>query len=78
MANSEQTNYRNDESQLNPIERYKDFLWLCLDNWYWFVISLVVVLGFATARILRTPPRYTRMATILIKETNMTRSRSDL
>ncbi len=77
MANNEQVNNRN-ESVLDPIERYKDFFWLCLDNWYWFVISLIVVMGIATVKILKTPPRYTRMATILIKETNTTRSRSDL
>jgi capsular exopolysaccharide synthesis family protein len=77
MANNEQVNSRN-ESMMDPIERYKDFLWLCLDNWYWFLISIVVVLGIATIKIVKTPPRYTRMATILIKETNTTRSRSDL
>ncbi len=31
MANNEQVNNRN-ESVLDPIERYKDFFWLCLDN----------------------------------------------
>ena len=77
MANNEQVNSRN-ESNLSPIEQYKDFLWLCLDNWYWFVLSLVVVLGIATVKILRTPPRYTQMATVLIKESTTTRSRSDL
>lgn len=62
----------------DPANKLKDFLYLCLDNWYWFILSLVVVMGIATVKILRTPPRYTRTATILIKETNVTRSRSDL
>ncbi len=77
MANNEQMNNRK-EDLMDPIERFKDFIWLCLDNWYWFLLSLVVVMGIACIKILRTPPLYTRTATILIKETNVTRSRSDL
>jgi len=76
MAN-ENNNARVDTG-MDAVERFKDFLWLCLDKWYWFVISFVIVMGIATIKILRTPPLYTRMATILIKETNATRSRSDL
>lgn len=77
MANNENTKPRREE-MLDPIERFKDFLWLCLDNWYWFAVSLVVVMSIAFIKILRTPPLYTRTATILIKETNATRSRNDL
>ncbi|MBQ7269431.1 MAG: polysaccharide biosynthesis tyrosine autokinase [Bacteroidales bacterium] len=77
MENNEKYTPRRKE-EMDPIDRFKDFLWLCLDNWYWFVLSFVIVFGIAFVRILKTPPLYTRTATVLIKETNMTRSRSDL
>ena len=48
--------------------RLQDLLYLCLSKWYWFVISLVVALGVAAIYILKTPPVYTRSATLLIKE----------
>ena len=47
--------------------RIQDLLYLCLAQWHWFVISLVVCLGVATVHLLRTPPVYTRSASILIK-----------
>ena len=35
---------------------FKDFLYLCLGRWWWFAISVVLVLGVAAVYILRTPP----------------------
>ena len=46
----------------------QDFLYMCLGKWYWFLISIVVLVGLAVVYILRTPPEYTRSASILIKE----------
>ena len=46
----------------------KDLLFLCLANWHWFVLSLIVCLGVAVAYLLKTPPVYTRSASILIKD----------
>lgn len=48
--------------------RIQDLYYLCLAQWKWFVISLVVCLGIAGIYLLRTPPVYTRTASILIKE----------
>ena len=48
--------------------RIQDLLGLCLGKWYWFVISLVLALGIAVVYLLRTPPVYTRSASLLIKE----------
>lgn len=45
-----------------------DILQQCLSHWYWFVISLVVVVGIAYAYLLSTPPMYTRTASLLIKD----------
>ena len=46
---------------------FKDLIALCLKNWYWFVISVILCLGAVTFYILKTPPEYTRTAEILIK-----------
>ena len=48
--------------------RIQDLYYLCLARWKWFVISLVVCLGIAGIYLLKTPPVYTRTASILIKE----------
>ena len=49
---------------------FKEFFYLCLGRWWWFALSLVLVLGAGVAYILRTPPVYTRSASLLIKEEN--------
>lgn len=46
----------------------QDLLHLCLDNWPWFVLSLIITLSIAEWRILRTVPVYQRSASLLIKE----------
>ena len=45
----------------------KSILGLILRNWYWFVLSLIVALGLAYLKIQKTPPMYSRTASILIK-----------
>lgn len=45
----------------------KDFLYLCLGKWRWFVLSVVVILGLAVVYLLTTPPVYTRSMTLLLK-----------
>lgn len=48
--------------------RIQDLYYLCLAKWRWFILSLVVCLGIATIYLLKTPPVYTRTASLLIKE----------
>lgn len=48
--------------------RIQDLYFLCLAKWRWFVISLVLCLGIAVLYLLKTPPVYTRTASLLIKE----------
>lgn len=48
--------------------RIQDLYYLCLAKWRWFVLSLVVCLGIAVIYLLKTPPVYTRTASLLIKE----------
>ena len=46
----------------------QDLFHLCLAQWKWFVLSLVITCGVATLYLLRTPSVYTRTASVLIKE----------
>lgn len=48
--------------------RIQDLYYLCLARWKWFVLSLAVCLGVAVIYLLKTPPVYTRTASLLIKE----------
>ena len=54
--------------QADDFFRIQDMFYLCLNKWYWFVISLVVTIGVAAIYLLTTPPVYTRTASLLVKE----------
>ena len=41
--------------QQDDFLRIQDLLYLCLARWKWFVLSLAVTIGAATAYLLRTP-----------------------
>lgn len=65
------------ETQEVSTEEYfdiKDFAFLCLNKWRWFVLSLIITLGAAVVYILITPPTYTRSAELLIKENSKGKS----
>ena len=47
---------------------FQALFYQCLDKWHWFVLSVVVTLGFAVFYLLSTPPVYQRKASILIQE----------
>ena len=57
----------NTESQEEKPIDIKAIFYLCLANWYWFVISVVVVFVLATLYLYRTTPVYTRSAKVLVK-----------
>lgn len=63
--------------QADDFIRIQDLFYLCLNKWYWFVISLVVTVGVAIIYLLTTPPVYTRSASLLIKEDSKGNSVSD-
>lgn len=60
--------------QHDDFMRIQDLLYLCLAKWKWFVLSFVVMIGIATAYLLRTPAVYTRTASVLIKEDSKSKS----
>ncbi len=62
--------------QTEEFMRIQDLLYLCLANWKWFILSLVITLSVATIYILRTPPVYTRSASIMIKSSGRGNSMS--
>ncbi len=47
--------------------RIKDFFFLCLSNWMWFVLCLAIALGCAWLYLKKTPNIYTRTLSILVK-----------
>ena len=63
--------------QADDFIRIQDLFYLCVNRWYWFVISLAVTLGLAVIYLLTTPPVYTRSASLLIKEDSKGNSLSD-
>lgn len=71
MAESEEKTKVKEESSIINI---RDILFICLRKWYWFVISIVLCLGIAMFKTLRTQPVYSQSASILIKETYKGRS----
>lgn len=64
MANKTITGARQKSEYLT----LEDLFHLCVANWPWFLLSLVLCLGYAQWRILRTTPVYNRTASILVKE----------
>ena len=45
-----------------------EFFYLCLSKWKWFVLSLALTLASAFLYLKMTPPKYTRSASVHIKE----------
>ena len=52
----------------NDPMRLQDLINLCIAKWPWFILSLAITIGLAIAYLLKTPPVYTRTASMLIKE----------
>lgn len=63
--------------QADDFIRIQDLFYLCLNKWYWFVISLAVTVGVAVVYLLTTPPVYTRSTSLLIKEDSKGNSLGD-
>ena len=45
----------------------KDIFYLCLGNWYWFLLSILIAMGIGIYYLKITPPVYQRSISILIK-----------
>ena len=64
MSLDNNQNIAEDQNELS----FKDLFFLFLKNWYWFVLSFIVVMSAALFFVLRSEPQYTRTATIHIKD----------
>ncbi len=72
----------NPTSAVKPIQsesgiNVKDIMQQIVARWYWFALSIVVIMGIAGIYILSTPPTYTRTASILIKTDSKGKTNSD-
>lgn len=57
----------------------RDWYYLCLAHWQWFVLSVVVCLAAASYYLLKTPKQYTCMASIMVKtDQDVSNSEKDL
>lgn len=63
-----QNNITSKAKPADDFMRIQDLLSLCLEKWYWFVVSLAITVCAAAVYLLTTPPVYTRSAAVLIKE----------
>ena len=72
-----QNNIASKPKQADDFIRIQDLFYLCVNKWYWFVISLAVTIGIAIFYLLTTPPVYTRSASLLIKEDSKGNSLND-
>ena len=48
--------------------KIKDFLWVCLSGWYWFVIALVITIGYSLYDRAKTPRIYNSTVKLMIKD----------
>lgn len=61
-------NNKSQELSSQDLFNLRDFIYMCLAKWKWFVASVILCLGVAVFYILKTEPTYTRNASILIKD----------
>ncbi len=60
------TTSQNKQKSSDEFMRIQDLLYLCMNRWHWFVISVVIALLLGFVYIKSTPPTYNRTATILV------------
>jgi capsular exopolysaccharide synthesis family protein len=68
----------NTTEQTDNTVQIKTLFFQCLAKWYWFVISVAIVLFLAVFYLLRTTPVYTRSAKVLIKSDSKGNSTGDI
>lgn len=54
--------------------RIQEFLYMCLEHWPWFIVSVVVCMACAYVYVKKTAPTYRKTASILIKTDSQGRS----
>lgn len=72
MAEIENLNQEQEEQSINV----RDILSMCLANWMWILLSVVICLCIGFFHYLRTPKIYNRSAILLIKDDKKTQGMS--
>lgn len=57
-----------------PGLRIQEFLYMCLEHWPWFIVSVVICMACAYVYVKKTAPTYRKTASILIKTDSQGRS----
>jgi len=60
-------NYNEATEEKEKAINFQDLFYLCINNWYWFLISLTITFGIALLYMLTTIPTYTRSAAMLVE-----------
>lgn len=68
----------NMNEQNDSTVQIKSIFYHCLSKWYWFVISVAVILAGAVFYLLKTTPVYTRNAKLLVKSESKGNSAADI
>lgn len=73
----EETTEKEIKSPTNQV-KISDVIFTTLRRWPWLILSIALFVGAAVFYILRTPPVYTRSASIVIKSSSTGNSISDI
>ena len=68
----------NTQENTSSVVQFKTIFYSCLSRWYWFVLSVVLVMLCAEYYLLKTTPVFTRNAKVLIKSDDKGRSAGDV
>ena len=68
---------RTPRNQTNIMVQVRDMLFLCLAQWKWFVLSLLITLGYAYWYLKSTPKVYTCTASIMLKQNDKSNSTAE-
>ena len=66
--NNTRTTNPSRQTSKSSAEVIKDVVHLCVQNWYWFVLSLLVALGIGFYLTVQKQPVYLRTASIMVKD----------
>ena len=50
--------------------KLKEFIYICITHWPWFMLSIVLCMGIAWLYLKKTPPTYVRTSWVMIKTDN--------
>ncbi len=55
-------------NQLDEFRKIRELFYICIANWKWFLLSIVITLSIGIVKINKTVPTFSRTTSILIRE----------